>query len=197
MKKSGDADVVNILLGHLHIFGNDHRHGSDVYTMLEGVFIACFQGTDIHGYSSVVINGTHQIAGDRGRCLAKMRIVGIAVQMLYSFRNTFFYTDGKAHLGGICLAVFSNIVFGNGRSRLSNRRGILIIFSLPDIHTIDIKFFECLNLVFIQIRAAYDQGMPPAVFNLLIDPHPLAEISCSHKISFYHILTAFMYKIYL
>ena len=36
MKKTGDTNVVDILLGHLHILGNDHGHSGNIDAVLEG-----------------------------------------------------------------------------------------------------------------------------------------------------------------
>ena len=101
MQKSGNANLIDLLVIQSVFSGYDHGHGRHIHAVLEGILITDLQCADIHRYRIVILDCLQQIIGNTAGCIGEVRRLGILIQILHPLRHTAAYALGDLHLGRI------------------------------------------------------------------------------------------------
>ena len=79
MQKSGDTDLIDLIIIQSIFSCYDHGHGSHIHAVLKGILITDLQGTDIHRHCIIILNSLQQIICDTPGRIGKVCRIRILI----------------------------------------------------------------------------------------------------------------------
>ena len=169
MQKSRNTNLLHFLRGKSPVFRNNHSHGSNIHTVLEGVFIADFQSTDIDCQSIILFQCFHKLTGNIVGCIHEAWRVRITVKELDSFRNSFLHTFMQFNLRTVGNLHLLDLLHNFRRNVIGDF--LIAFFAFADINSTNAHLAKGINHVIVKSCLPVNQDTSGSIDDGLVNDH--------------------------